>query len=191
MSPAANEILWVVSRATGVAATVLLTVVFILGVMLSGRRRPTGTQTTVITGLHRNLALGLTVFLTAHVITAVVETYVDIGWVSALVPFTSAYEPVWVSLGAIAFDLLIAVTMTSLLRHRVPDMWWQRIHALAYVLWPAAIVHGIALGTGSGWVLRAISITCLAAGIGAVIYRLVAHQPDKTRRHQIREQPWR
>ncbi|MHA7277640.1 ferric reductase-like transmembrane domain-containing protein [Arthrobacter sp. Hz1] len=190
MTPAVNEVLWVLSRATGITAIVLLTVVFILGVVTSGRRRPEGTQTTVITGLHRNLALGMTVFLIVHVVTAVLETYVDIGWMSAVVPFTSGYELAWVGLGTIAFDLLIAVTVTSMLRQRVPDPWWARVHAVSYVLWPAAVVHGIALGTGSAWALRAVSIACLAAGTGAVIFRLSSRQPDETLRHRIGAQPW-
>lgn len=191
MSPAVNEVLWVISRATGLTATVLLTVVFILGVATSGRRRPEGTQTTVITGLHRNLALGMTLFLAAHVTTAVLETYVDIGWVSVVVPFSSGYEPAWVGLGTVAFDLLIAVTATSVLRHRIPDPWWERVHLMSYALWPAAVVHGIALGTGSGWALRAVSIVCLLAGAGAVIFRITSRQPDETARHRIGEQPWR
>jgi len=191
VSPAANEALWVVSRATGVTSTVLLTAVFILGVMISARRRPTGTQTTVIMGLHRNLALGTTLFLMAHVVTAVLETYVDIGWVSIIVPFTSGYEPAWVGLGSIAFDLLIVVIATSVLRSRLPDQWWARIHILSYALWPIAIVHGIALGTGSEWMLRAVSFACLAAGIGAVILRLASRQPDGAQRHRIGAQPWR
>lgn len=191
MSTAANEALWIVSRATGVTATVLLTAVFILGVMISARRRSAGPQTTVIMGLHRNLALGMTLFLTAHVVTAVLETYVDVGWVSVAVPFTSGYEPAWVGLGSIALDLLIVVIATSVLRTRLPDQWWTSIHTLSYVLWPVAIVHGIALGTGSEWVLRAVSIACLAAGTGAVILRLASRQPDEAQRQRVGAQPWR
>ncbi|WP_019482556.1 hypothetical protein [Arthrobacter sp. TB 23] len=115
----------------------------------------------------------------------------DIGWISVVVPFTSGYEPVWVGLGTVVFDLLIAVTATSVLRHSVPDQWWARIHSVSYVLWSAVAVHGSALGTGSGWALRAVSIACLVAGIGAVIFRPPSRQPDETLRHRIGEQPWR
>lgn len=191
MSPAVSEVFWFVSRASGVTASVLLTVTFILGVVTSGRRRPAGIGTTVVTGLHRNLALGMMLFVLVHIVTAVLEGYVDIGWVSVVAPFTSGYERAWIGLGTVAFDLLLAVTVTSVLRHRIPERWWARVHALSYVLWPAAIVHGITMGTGSAWILRAVGVACLAAGAAAIAYRLTGRQPDETRRNEIGQQPWR
>ena len=45
-----NELLWYLSRATGVVSIVLLTVVVVLGLVTSGRRRPTGDSATVVMG---------------------------------------------------------------------------------------------------------------------------------------------
>ena len=74
----------------------------------------------ITAGLHRNLSLlvgGASWSL--HVLTTVPDSYAPIGWIAAVVPFTSAYRPFWLGLGAIAFDLLLAVTITSLLRARL------------------------------------------------------------------------
>ena len=102
-----NETLWYLSRATGVASIVLLTVVVVLGVLTSGRRRPHGEHATVVMAVHRWLSLGMVAFLVVHVATAVAETYVSIDLVSALVPFTSGYETAWVGLGMLRISFAI------------------------------------------------------------------------------------
>ncbi len=75
-------------------------------------------------------------------------------------PFVGSYRPFWLGLGALAFDLLLAVTITSMLRQRIglraPG---GSIHWLTYASWPIALLHG--LGTGSD------AQSDLAAGAGA------------------------
>ena len=104
-----NELLWSLSRATGMVAVVLLTATFVLGLLTTGRAAPIGAPAWVRASLHRTLSLILVVFLAVHVVTAVVETYVDIGWLSVVVPFSSAYDTFWVGLGTLAVDLLPGV----------------------------------------------------------------------------------
>ena len=64
-----------------------------------------------------------------------------------MVPFTSAYRPVWLGLGAVASDLFLAVVITSMVRGRLGYGTWRAIHLLAWAAWPVAVLHG--LGTGS------------------------------------------
>lgn len=185
-----NELLWFLSRATGVVSIVLLTAVLVLGLVTAGRRRPHGISQTVITGLHRSLALGTSTFLLVHVMTAVVETYVNIDLISAVIPFTSAYSRGWVGLGTIAVDIGAAIVVTSLLRHRLSERLWRGVHLLALVLWPTAIVHGLALGTGNEPALRFITIACAVVGVGALAWRGLATHHDERRRSDIALQEW-
>lgn len=94
-------------------------------------------------GLHRNAALFAVVLLVIHIVTAVVDPHVAIGWLAVVVPFTSHYEPVWLGLGALAIDLTAAVVVTSLLRFRLGLRLWRAVHWLAYAAWPVAAIHGI------------------------------------------------
>src|SRR5205823_969111 len=75
-------------------------------------------------------------------------------------------------LGAVAFDLLLALIATSLLRARIGLRAWRAVHWLAYASWPVALLH--TLGTGSdaraGW-LAVVSIACTAAVVLAVLWR--------------------
>jgi sulfoxide reductase heme-binding subunit YedZ len=163
--------LWFLSRGSGVVVVVLLTVVVVLGVVT---RRGTGGRgfTFVAGALHRNASLLAVALLVVHVVTAVLDPYVTIRWVDALVPFAGLYRPVWLGFGALALDLLIALVITSLLRLRLGVSWWRRIHWAAYLAWPVALLHGAGTGTDTTttWDL-VLTACCVAAVVVAVLVR--------------------
>lgn len=185
-----NELLWYTSRATGIVSVVLMTIVFVLGILTAGGRWPRGDGATVIMGMHRWLSLGMLVFLGGHIGTAITESYVKIDWISAVVPFTSDFSPGFVGLGTLAFDLLLAVGVTSMLRHRLSDRAWKRVHWLSYLMWPIAILHGIALGTTDQPWLRLTTLACGVIGTGAVLWRQTHRDAHAARRRQIASQEW-
>lgn len=165
--------LWYSTRASGTIALVLLTIAVGLGVAQVGRMQSDRVPRFVLDGLHRHTALLAAVFLTVHILTAVLDTFAPITLINAFVPFTGAYRPLWLGLGATALDLLIAVGITSLIRERLGYTGWRAVHWLSYVVWPVAFVH--ALGTGSdireGW-MGVIAIVCAAGVLGAGLIRV-------------------
>jgi hypothetical protein len=127
----------------------------------------------VVDALHRDVALAAVALLVLHVVTTVLDSFAPIGLLDVVVPFRSAYRPLWLGLGALAFDLLLALTLTSLLRRRLGFGAWRAVHWAAYACWPLALVHG--LGTGSdtryGWML-ALTLACVLAVLAAAAWRL-------------------
>ena len=117
-----------------------------------------------VAALHRNLSLLAVVFLGVHVATTLADTYAPIGVKDAFIPFLSSYRPLWLGLGAVACDLLLALIVTSLLRVRLGLRTWRLTHWFAYACWPVALLH--ALGTGSdpraGW-LQVLAAACVGA----------------------------
>jgi sulfoxide reductase heme-binding subunit YedZ len=79
----------------------------------------------------------------------------------------------------IAFELLCAVTLTSLVRGFIGHGAWRAIHWLTYAAWPAAVIHGIGTGTDtkSAWML-AITAGCVAGVCMAVFLRLTSGSTD-------------
>ena len=179
-----TQALWYLTRATGLVSLVMLTLVMVLGVSQVQRWSPARWPRFVTATLHRNASLLAVVFLVIHILTAVLDPFAPIGIVAAVVPFSSPYRTLWLGLGAVAFDLIMALVITSLLRERVGYRVWRVVHWTAYLCWPIAFVHG--LGTGSdgrvGWVLG-VDAVCLAAIVASVIWRLAANwQLDPARR---------
>jgi methionine sulfoxide reductase heme-binding subunit len=165
--------LWYTTRATGVVALVLLTLTVALGVAGTGRLETQAVPRVVRSGLHRNASLLAVAFVATHVLTSVLDPFAGIGFVSAVIPFTSPYRPLWVSLGAIALDMLLALVISSLLRTRLPYQAWRAVHWLAYACWPVALWHGLGAGTDSrlSWLLIVDAACVLVVG-AAVIWRL-------------------
>jgi DMSO/TMAO reductase YedYZ heme-binding membrane subunit len=165
--------LWYATRATGLVALVLLTASMVLGLLSSMRFQRPGWPRFVTLGLHRNLSLLALAFTVAHVLTTVLDSFVSIPLPDAFIPFISSYRPIWVGLGAIAFDLMLALIITSLVRTRMGLRGWRLVHWGAYLCWPVAVVHGLGTGTDTPvhWVL-VLTACCVLAVAAATLWRL-------------------
>src|SRR6202453_4842121 len=174
----ASTAFWYASRATGIVALLLLTAVLVLGMMVNRQGRLPGLPRFAVTSLHRNLSLLSVAFIVVHVLTAVLDTFVSIPATAGVVPFVSGYERFWLGLGAISFDLMLAMIVTSLLRGRLNRVLWQAIHLLAYLSWPVAFAHGIGSSTDlqRGWLLY-LAVGCAVLVVAAVGWRLGGGAP--------------
>ena len=167
-----GPLLWYLNRSSGVVALVLLTVATVLGVLALGGRPGSRVPRFVVQSVHRNVALIAVVTVVVHVVTAVVDEFVDIRWWQAVVPFTGGYERIWLGLGATALDLLLVVTVSSLLRHRLRRRTWYSLHQAVYLLWLASVLHGAGMGTDLGNVWWPVTVGCVAAVTAAGAWRL-------------------
>ncbi len=181
MSIASSTTLWYVSRGTGVVTLLLLTASVLLGIVTSYRWSSPAWPRFVVEFVHRNVSLLVVAFLAAHVVTVIGDSYAPIGWKDALIPFLSPYRRLWLGLGTVAADILLALVVTSLLRHRVGFKTWRIVHWFAYLCWPLAVVHG--LGTGSDaklGIVLVITAVCVLSVVVAGALRLVAALPAHT-----------
>ncbi len=175
-----SQLLWYTTRATGIVALVLLTGSVVLGVLTSVRFGTRSWPRFTFQDLHRRLSLLAVVFVALHVVTTVSDSFAPIGWVSVVIPFTSPYRRLWLGLGTVSVDLLLAVTVSSLLRQRIKARSWRALHWLAYGSWPLALFHGLGTGTDPhlGWVLLLV-VGCVTAVLVAVGWRLIAGWPAR------------
>ena len=175
-----GPILWYLNRSTGVVTIVLLTVTTVLGVLAIGGR-PAGRVPRFVTqAFHRNVALLSVLLLVVHLVTAVLDEFVEIRWWEAFIPFVGSYEPLWVGLGAIATDLMIVVVVTSMMRTRMKHSLWRGLHVTTYGLWALAIGHGIGVGTDMTDSMWLLTVTCAIAVPLAAVLRLGRLVIDRT-----------
>jgi sulfoxide reductase heme-binding subunit YedZ len=183
MAAAGGSTYWYLTRSTGAMALLLLTLAIALGVVDVKRWSTPRWPRFVVDSVHRNVSLLAMVFLVLHILTSVLDSFTSIPLIDAFVPFVGSYRPFWLGLGAVAFDLLLAVTITSLLRQRIGYASWRAIHWLTYASWPIALLHG--LGTGSDvkstWLL-ALSLVCVAIVAGAVLARVLTEREHERAR---------
>jgi sulfoxide reductase heme-binding subunit YedZ len=165
--------LWYATRASGLMAMILLTLTMVLGITTTTRARARRWPGFAQQELHRRISMIAVVFLGIHVLTSVLDTYVNVTWAAIVIPFTSSYGRFWVGVGAISLDLLLAVFVSSLLRARMRPGTWRAIHWLAYLSWPVALAHTFGMGTDAGqsWVI-ALGAGCILAVAVAVVLRV-------------------
>jgi sulfoxide reductase heme-binding subunit YedZ len=169
---------WYLTRSTGTVSLILLTVALVLGVIDVGRWSSVAWPRFVVDSLHRNASLLALAFLGVHILTAVLDSFAPISIINAVIPFTGSYRPFWLGLGALSFDMIVAVIATSLMRRSMGHSTWRAVHWLVYASWPIALLHGFGTGSDvkSTWML-AISVLCLIAVVAAVLVRVAAGWP--------------
>lgn len=175
-----GPMLWYANRATGVVLVVLLTMSTAMGVYSTARAGSVRWPRFATQALHRNVSLLAMVMLVLHIASAVIDTYVDIRWWEAFVPFLGTYKPLWLGLGSVAWDLMLAIVITSLMRERFAHRRWRTVHLLSYPAWVVGVIHGLGIGTDSftAWSLT-ITALCIAVVALSTVVRLVTFANER------------
>jgi sulfoxide reductase heme-binding subunit YedZ len=165
--------LWYAARSTGYVSLLMLTAILVLGIVTSMRWANRDWPRFMSQAVHRNLSLMVLVFLAIHILASTIDPFAGISVLNSVVPFTGSYRPVWLGLGVVSLELLVALTVTSLLRQRISFTVWRVVHWAAYACWPLALLH--TLGTGSdvrSWWAIIVSLACAGVVLMAIAWRL-------------------
>lgn len=179
MSSSNLQILWFANRGTGVVLLALLTLSTALGVFSTARAGNARWPRFATQALHRNVSLLSLSLLGVHIFTAVADEYVDIRWYEAVLPRPGAYKGVWLWLGTLGCDLILAIVITSLVRHRLTHRSWRGMHLLAYVSWGFGVLHGVGIGTdtatswGTGVTVASVGVV---AAVGVIRLATFSHE---------------
>jgi sulfoxide reductase heme-binding subunit YedZ len=170
---AIDTALWDLGRATGVVTLALLTIVVLLGIVTRSGRPLPGLPRFAVSAVHRSASLLAVVFLVVHIVTLTLVPQSQLRWIDAVIPVGSHFRPLWIGLGALSLDLMVALVVTSLLRERIGRRVWRAIHWAAYALWPFAVLHTIGAGTDAGraWMVGFL-VACSTAFVVALGWRL-------------------
>ncbi len=169
-----EQVWWFTSRAAGIVSWVLLSLSVLLGLTQSSRASrnlPAGWTL----DLHRFLSMLSIVFLSVHLVALVPDNFVHFSWAELFVPYASEWRPGAVAWGIVAFWLLVAVQVTSLLRPRLPNRLWRSAHYLSFVVWAAATVHLLTAGTDADVLLfRVVQGVVVTAVLAFTVLRVRA-----------------
>lgn len=140
---------WLVGRAAGVTSYALLVLLVVTGLVLShpwARHLQFPAARTRVT-IHATLSVFTLVFTVLHLVVLALDSYAGVGWVGALVPFTSEYRPVAVGLGVVVFWAGIITGITARFAGRAAGKYWWPIHKVAAVLLATIWLHSVLAGS--------------------------------------------
>lgn len=171
---ASAQLWWFVARASGVTAWALSAVAVLLGLALSTRALGAKPRAPWLLDLHRFVG-GLTlVFVGVHIVGLVADSYIDFGWAEVFVPMASTWKPGPVAWGVVAFYLLLAVEITSLLKDRISKSLWRRVHYTSYLMYVFGTIHLLTAGTdASNGPLRWMVLASLGLVSFFTLYRAI------------------
>ena len=146
---------WILARASGFTAYVLLTLSVLAGLAIRARPFGNAVKPASATDTHRFLALLGLGALVLHGGTLLLDRTVRLPVAALLVPGLSPYRPLATGIGVLAAELMIVVYASFSLRRRIGVRNWRRLHWATYGIFAGATVHGLAAGTDSGrpWAL--------------------------------------
>ena len=156
---------WLALRMTGFLVLGLLTLAVALGIAGPAIRDPRARLVSV--SMHRAASVAGTLLLLVHVTPAVLDSWVTVSLPAVFLPGLSQWEPLWIGLGALAFDAVLLLAVTSAVRRRYAVMWWN-VHVVGYVAYAMAWLHAIGAGSDAGqpvmlWLAGVSALAVLAA----------------------------
>ena len=158
---------WLLARASGLTAYVLLTSSVLAGLVLKSRPFGRRLRNASVADVHRFLALLGLAMLGLHGAALVLDSTVHISRAALAVPFASAYRPAAVAAGVVAAELMALITLSFSVRRWIGAPNWRRLHRLTYLVFALGTVHGLTSGTDR-WALP-----LYLGAVGAVAFATV------------------
>ena len=176
---------WMIARATGISAYLLLVLLVVLGLLLSHPSRTRIARPNPATRIRLHIVLAaLTLALTiAHIVVLATDRFAGVGWRGASLPMQSAYRPVAVTLGVLGAWAGLVVGSTALLAGHLPQRLWWRVHKVAIVALLLVWLHGVLAG-GDTPMLRWLYLSTGALIAVVALSRYAARTPAEQIAHR-------
>lgn len=141
--------MWLMARASGITAYLLLTLVTITGLVLAHPQRAAWRWWSPATRIRTHVVLTVftLAFIVVHVVVLALDPWAKVGWAGALLPFGAEYRPLPVTLGLLSLWAGLIAGVSAGLAGRFAGRWWRPLHRLAGVAWILAWVHGVLAGS--------------------------------------------
>jgi methionine sulfoxide reductase heme-binding subunit len=173
---------WLVSRASGVVALVLITLSVLMGLAMAARvLRPGGAKRTVAR-LHEHVALTALAAIGLHGLSLLGDKWLNPGLRGIAVPFALSYRPGFTGVGVIAGYIAVLVGPSFYLRRLIGARRWRGVHRLSVVVWVLSAIHTLGAGSdGRQLWLRAVVLLPIIPLAYLLVLRLLVGQPARAR----------
>jgi hypothetical protein len=168
---------WYLARGAGIAAFAALSLATGAGAMAS-RRTGALERRVLVQYVHRSAALTGVALLVLHICTVIADSYAKVGVSGAFIPFASGYRALAVTFGVLAMYLMVAVSLTGVLRSRFArsaggSRVWRSIHLAGYAAWAGAAWHFVKAGSDAGqWWALLVLYSGIAVVVAGLLYRI-------------------
>src|SRR4051794_39434610 len=157
----------------GVLSLVTLSITIMIGLVATDRLVLSIRQRVLLQSAHRTTGVIAVASLFVHVWTKVMEHHIRV--VDVFVPFLNP-GPVggYIGLGTVSGWIMVLVMWSGLARSRFVGRgkpWmWRSLHAVSYLIWPIALVHGLSAGRpAKPWIIVSYIVCILLVMVGLAV----------------------
>ena len=156
----------------GVLTLVSLSITIMVGLVSTDRLVLSIRQRVLLQSTHRTTGVIAVTSLFIHVWTKLVEHHIRL--IDVVIPFLSPGNRLYVGFGTISGLIMVLVMWTGIARARFigrGQPWmWRSIHAISYLMWPIALMHGLAAGRpAKPWVIVSYIVCILLVLVGLAV----------------------
>jgi len=171
---------WLLARASGLTAYLLLTLSVLAGLILKSRPFGRAVKAASVMDLHRLLSMLGLASLGVHGTMLLLDRTVHMPVSGLFVPGASPYRPVSVALGVIAAELMALVVVSFSVRKLIGQKRWRLLHWTTYAIFGLATAHGLLAGSDSAqpWA-RDLYLGAVAAIVFATAWR-ASYKPSRS-----------
>lgn len=169
---------WILGRASGICAYLMLVGLVLFGLSLSHpRRAERGRSAMTRMRAHIVLALLTFGFIVVHVVALATDAYAGVGWLGAALPLGAQYRPLPVTLGVLGLWLGLLAGGSAALAGRLPRRSWWPLHKIAALTFVLVWLHGVLAGSDTTALLGLYIGTGLLV-LGAAVDRYANRRPN-------------
>jgi hypothetical protein len=156
----------------GVLSLVALSVTIMLGLVATDRLVLSIRQRVLLQSAHRTFGIIAVAALALHLWTKLMEGH--IGVIDVFIPFLHVGNTLYIGLGTLSAWIMVTVMWTGIVRARFigrgKPWMWRSIHAISYLMWPIALVHGLSAGRPAAtWVIVSYVVCILGVLLGLAV----------------------
>jgi sulfoxide reductase heme-binding subunit YedZ len=140
---------WILARASGFTAYILLTLSVLAGLAVKSKPFGKAVKVASATDAHRFLALLGLGALAVHGFMLTLDQTIHLSFASLVIPGLAPYRPLWTGIGVLTAELMIVVYASFSLKKRIGHKNWRRLHWATYAIFLGATAHGLMAGTDS------------------------------------------
>jgi len=181
---------WLVSRASGIVALVLISLSVLIGLAMAAKvlRRPKlkrgGAR------LHEHLALTALAAIAIHGLALLGDHWLKPGLRGITIPFALSYRPGFTGIGIIAGYLAVLLGPSFYLRRRIGARRWRNLHRATVMVWLLSAVHALGAGTdGATLWLRVVVVAPLPPIVYLLVVRLFGTERTPAQPAERRPRP--
>jgi sulfoxide reductase heme-binding subunit YedZ len=141
---------WLISRASGIVAFVLISLSVLMGLAMATKVLSRPGYKRAVLRLHEHVALVAIAAIAMHGLALLGDSWLKPGWRDITVPFAIGYRPQFTGLGIIAGYLAVLLGPSFYIRRRLGARRWRKLHRATAVVWLLAVIHTLGAGSDGG-----------------------------------------